>query len=94
MMKRSSYWQDREKKNKKTSVATTILSLYTFVGIKIIVIVAVAAIYSILTLCFVFYVKSLLLHLKTVVGGRFYYYHNKDNEISKSKELLNSSSHN
>lgn len=58
-------------KNKKTSVATTILSLYTFVGIKIIVIVAVTAIYSILTLCFVFYVKSLLLHLKTVVGGRF-----------------------
>lgn len=56
-------------------------SKYTFHGIKIIIIVARATIYWILTMCLVFYVEYLLLGLTTAVGYKFYYHDNEYTEV-------------
>lgn len=79
VMKRSTYWQERGK-NKKMYIATIILSMY-FVGMKIIIIVAVAVIYLALTLSLEFYAEYLHLCLTTAVGDRSYCYHNKGTEV-------------
>lgn len=52
-----------------------------FVGMKIVIIVAVAVIYLALTLSLEFYAEYLHLCLTTAVGDRSYYYHNKGTEV-------------